>query len=78
MMTRKDYIEVARIIAENETDDSREMPDDEDDREEMRELNRANVIDAFAEYFQRDNPQFDPRRFRAACDPQPAGRKAAR
>jgi hypothetical protein len=58
MMTRKDYVAVARIIAEAETDT----------HEGRRNLDRLDVVNAFARLFAEDNARFDADRFRAACE----------
>lgn len=66
-MSRKHYVEVARIVREAAYLD---------------EEARAGIVSDLAPYFADDNPRFSPSRFRAACEPHPVlfearGRRAA-
>ena len=66
-MSRKHYVEVARIVREAT------YLDDEA---------RAGIVSDLVSFFTDDNPHFSPSRFRAACEPDPAlfearGRRAA-
>ncbi len=54
-MSRKDYVEAARIISETPMSD---------------EL-RAQLVGRFVTFFADDNPRFSPSRFREACEPVP-------
>lgn len=53
-MTRKDYVAVAKIIADNDSGMSIWTV-------------RARIADALAEMFAADNPRFDRERFLKAC-----------
>ena len=52
-MSRKDYVEAARILRETA------MPDE----------TRAALVDRFVSMFASDNARFSPSRFRVACEP---------
>ena len=54
-MSRKNYIEAARIIRETA------MPSE----------TRAALVSRFVTMFADDNPRFSPSRFREACEPAP-------
>ena len=63
MMTRQDYVEVARIIRDCTFDNAAaEAP------HPMEYVDRAQLIAALADYFKRDNARFDRGRFLAACE----------
>jgi hypothetical protein len=53
MMSRKDYITVADILAENRNSMDRET--------------FQNLIEDFSDFFLKDNPNFSPNRFELAC-----------
>ena len=59
MMTRKDYIETAKILAE-----FREISLGQDD---LDELIFDDLVNSFSKMFIRDNPRFDTLRFESAC-----------
>ena len=54
-MSRKDYVEAARIIRE----------------EHMTKETRKRLVARFVTFFADDNPRFSPSRFREACTPSP-------
>ena len=60
-MSRKHYVEVARIVREAT------YLDDE---------GRAGIVSDLVTYFADDNPRFSPSRFRAACEPDPTSFEA--
>ena len=53
MMTRKDYVEVARIINKY--------------KDVMEDIVFADLVDDFSYMFEQDNPRFDSSRFVSAC-----------
>jgi hypothetical protein len=53
MMTRKDYVEVARILNAFENDEN---------------LDTGYLLDSFIELFKKDNPRFDSKRFTEAVN----------
>ena len=53
MLSRKNYVAVAKILRDHHSD----ALNGEVDR----------IVDDLAEYFAQDNPRFDSDRFRAAC-----------
>jgi hypothetical protein len=54
MMSRKDYVRAAEIIRTERA---------------LSSVERACLISTFVEFFQDDNPRFNPDRFRRACEP---------
>lgn len=54
MLTKKDYIAIARILADARVRCYDPMP-----------IN--NIMGGLADYFQQDNPNFDRERFKNAC-----------
>jgi hypothetical protein len=54
MMTRKDYVEVARILSEF--------------RPDIDEVVFTDLTDEFSFMFEKDNPRFDTTRFLEACN----------
>ena len=53
MMTRKDYVEVAKILNTFENDGN---------------LDTGFLLDSFIELFKKDNPRFDAKRFTEAVN----------
>ncbi len=58
MMTRKDYVEVARILKQYKTT----SVFDEQDEELF-----ADLVDNFSFMFEKDNPRFNSEKFLEAC-----------
>jgi hypothetical protein len=54
MMSRKDYVSVADILAENRNSMDRETFE--------------NLVEDFSDFFFSDNPNFSPTRFELACN----------
>ena len=54
MMSRKDYVKVSEILANNKTEMDRETFE--------------NLVADFSDFFFEDNPNFSPNRFEMACE----------
>ena len=54
MMTRKDYVEVARILNKY--------------KDVIEDLAYVDMVDDFSYMFEQDNPRFDSSRFLIACN----------
>lgn len=70
MLTKKDYIAIAKILAAGKSD--AEADNASDGTEYLLRAERA-----LAEYFAGDNPRFNPEIFRAACQTEREGNELA-
>lgn len=67
MMTKKHYIEAAKIV--KATWQAAEKSSVSSNVLDLQQVTRLTLISAFVAFFRKDgNPQFDADRFRAACE----------
>ena len=60
-MTKKDYIEIAKVINNHLFNDVR------NDKRLLSNMVIASVVSELCTYFEKDNPNFDRERFISAC-----------
>jgi len=61
MTSKKDYIEIAKVINNHLFDDVR------NDKRLLSNMVIASVVSELCTYFEKDNPNFDRERFISAC-----------
>ena len=67
MMTRKDYVRAANLVAWMRKDECRKVD------MSHRIASSVTVEQAFIEFFRGDNPRFNQDRFQDACNKDPSG-----